>query len=337
MGLPRRARALQALAGGRRGLAVACVLAILLPAGHATAASSDSRGVLRRIGTVLTSTSLVVTEPPPGYPNPAGRPAESTGTESAAPPAPVATPTPRPTPAPKPTPRQVPYVRRFIPPLSPSDARALIMDCYSDVLLFNDPATSAARCTKAMEIIAAVDRYLTVLDQRHSTLDSYKWYFIDREKVGPGIDNDPFVAKPPIPNVSAISFAVDYGDVYMYTVSVIDTDDNATTFPIHRMIEESYPHEEICYLFFPTTVKQVDVKYGVRRRRSRDPRLTVFAGVAREEEYLKQVRWYLRYANRELQLAIRNARDSRAHIERANDYLRKGTRRLILYRMKDQY
>jgi len=270
---------------------------------------------------VSTTAPLVVREPPP---------------KTGRPPAPPKTrPTPRRTPTPTPPAR--PFVYRYMPPLSAEEALSLIRAC-SDILRIKDETTLPARCRKVCEIIRVTNTYLTQLDQRHSTLASYKWHFIDREKVGtPGIDVDTFTARPPIPNVSAISFAADYGDVYIYTVSVYNDKGKPTTFTINSLVQQNYPHEEICYLVFPTTVERIVIKYEARRYRSRTPRVTILAGVAREQEYLKQTITYLRYASREAEMAVRDRARSQRHIAAACENLRRAASRLIRFQMKQKY
>ncbi|KPL11828.1 hypothetical protein AMJ85_02815 [candidate division BRC1 bacterium SM23_51] len=263
-------------------------------------------------GQVTTTPPLVVKTPPPA-PAPAAKP-----------PSPTATPAAR------------PFVYRYVPPLSPDEALTLIRACI-DILTINDAPTLAARCRRVTEIIGSVSNYIAVLDQRYSTLASYKWHFIDRQKVEPGVDEDTFDARPVIPNVSAISFAADYGDVYLYWVCVHGAKGNATTFTLSRLVERDYPHRQICYLFFPTAIQKVVIKYEGRPRGPRDPRLTVFAGVAREQEYLKQTLWYLRYAHREAQQAVEKRPESSRHLEAACQNLRQAAARLIRFRTKRSY
>jgi len=180
--------------------------------------------------------------------------------------------------------------------------------------------------------------YLTVLDQRRSNLASYEWHFIDREKVsGPGIDSDAFRAHPVIHNVSAISFAADFGDIYIYSVEVLNAANQTTTFTLNRLVEEGYPHQEVCYLFFPTTIRAVTVKAQERGESKRTPRLAVFAGVARQEEYLKQALWYLRYARRETDLATDDPQAAAQHLDAAAQNLRLAVQRLIRLRVKEKY
>lgn len=219
--------------------------------------------------------------------------------------------------------------------MSPDAALKLIRRDCKDILAIQDPSTLVARCRKVSDIIMATTHYLKKLDQRHSTLDSYKWYFIDREKVEPDrVETDVFRARPVIPNVSAVSFSADYGDVYLYEVVVHDVKGNPTTFPLRHEVEQNYPHEEICYLYFPTTLERVILKYEVKRYRSRVPRVTVFAGVAREQEYLKQALYYLHRARRETDQAMRNPAAAAPHIEAAREYLNRAAERLIRFRAK---
>jgi hypothetical protein len=207
------------------------------------------------------------------------------------------------------------------PPLSPEEAKTLLM-AGIDILRIRDAATSAARCRKVIQIIGSVSDYLTLLDRRTSSLSSYKWYFIDREKVDPGMDTDEYIAQPPIAKVSAISFAADYADVVVYWAVVQDGQGNATTFPLQRVVEPNYPQRVVCYLFFPTAVKKVTLRYRPRVAGTRDPHLTVFAGVAREPEYLKQALWYLRSARAEASQATRDASGSSPHLALAAQNLR---------------
>ena len=204
-----------------------------------------------------------------------------------------------------------------------------------DILNIADSPTLVARCRKTGEIADVTGNYLGTLDQRYATLSAYQWHFIDRWKVdGPGIDRDVFRAQPPIAHVSAISFGAEFGDVYIYTAEVLDIAGNATTFTLNRLVEENYPHQDICYLFFSRTIQSVTIKYQARGTSPRTPRLAVFAGVAREEEYLKQAQWYLRAARRELDAAVRNPETAGPSIAQAAQNFRQAANRVIRFRVK---
>jgi hypothetical protein len=239
-----------------------------------------------------------------------------------------------PAPSPPPPPPVRPFAYSYVPPLSVEEASSLIRASV-DILTITDTGTLVARCQKVREIIEVTSNYLNQLDQRYSTLSSYDWHFIDREKVdGPGIDRDEFRAQPLISKASAISFAADFGDVYIYSVAVLDASGNATTFTINRLIEENYPHQVVCYLFFPKTIQSVAATYQARGDSSRTPRLAIFAGVAREEEYLKQALWFLRYVRREMDVAIQNPEAAAPHVGNAGQNLRNAASRLIRFRVK---
>jgi hypothetical protein len=247
-------------------------------------------------------------------------------------PAPTPSSTPKPTPKP-PLPART-FVFSYAPPLSVEEAGSLIRAAV-DILMINDPATLAARCQKVAEIIDVTSNYLTLLDQRSSRLSSYDWHFVDREKVdGPGIDRDVYRAQPPIAKVSAISFAADFGDVYIYSVEVLNAAGATTTFTLNRLIEENMPHQEICWLFFPKTIQSVTLRYEARGNGKRTPRLAVFAGVAREDEYLKQALWYLRYSHREVETALQAPATAAPHVGEAAQNLRWAATRLIRFRVK---
>ncbi len=253
-------------------------------------------------------------------------------------PAPASSPTPtllpRPAPIPTATPiPQQPFRFIYTPPLSVEEAASLIRATV-DILSMKDPATLVARCQKACEIMDAVSAYLNVLDRRHSSLASYQWHLVDSEKVdGPGVDRDIFLARPVIHNVSAISFAASFGDVLIHSVEVQDANGQTTTFTLKRLVEEKYPHEQICYLFFPTAVRSVAIQYEAKTRTTRTPRLAVFAGIALEEEYLKQALWYLRYARREAIQAALLSPNTDAHLHAACQNLRLAAQRLIRFRI----
>ncbi|MCX8037447.1 MAG: hypothetical protein N3D11_10475 [Candidatus Sumerlaeia bacterium] len=256
-------------------------------------------------------------------------------------PAPTLSPIPTPAPPPAATPTATPIPQqpfRFVytPPLSVEEAAALIRAAL-DILSMKDPATLIARCQKACEIMDAVSAYLNVLDRRHSSLASYQWHLVDSEKVdGPGVDRDIFLARPVIHNVSAISFAASFGDVLIHSVEVQDASGQTTTFTLKRLVEEKYPHEQICYLFFPTAVRSVAIQYEAKTQTTRTPRLAVFAGIALEEEYLKQALWYLRYARREASQAARLTPNTDAHLQAACQNLRLAAQRLIRFRIQSR-
>jgi len=277
--------------------------------------------------TIVTAAPQPTPAPRPAAPTPPARPAVTTTTVAVATPAP----TPRPTPAVK------PFSFPYLPPLSLDEACNLMRNCV-DILAFNDTPTLVGRCQKAIEIMDVTSNYLTVLDRRNSHLASYEWHFIDREKVDrPGIDSDVFRAQPVLPNVSAISFAAELGDAFIYSVEVLDAANRGTTFTLARLIEERFPHEEICYLFFPTTLRSVTVKYEARGDVSRTPRLTVFAGIARQEEFLKQALWYLRCARLEADLAMRGPTAPAPHLDAACQNLRLAAKRVVRFRVKEGF
>jgi len=204
-----------------------------------------------------------------------------------------------------------------------------------DILNITDTPTLVARCRKVGEMIEATSNYLNVRDQRHSASSAYTWHFIDSQKVdGPGIDRDEFHAQPVISKVSAISFAAEFGNVYVHSVEVFDASGKATAFTLDRLIEENYPRYTICYLFFPTVVQKVVMHYQARGGSVRTPRLAVFAGVARQEEYLKQALWYLSCARREADLAARNPESAAPHVEAACQNLRHAAGRLVRFQVK---
>jgi len=201
-----------------------------------------------------------------------------------------------------------------------------------------DEPTFISRCRKVREIIGVVVSYLTALDQRNLTLDSYTWHFVSREKVsGPGIDSDVFVARPIIPNVSAISFVADLGDVFIHSVFVEDSRGELTTFTLNRRVAEKHPRREICYLFFPKTIRSISMEYRSQGQGASEPYLAVFAGVARREEYLKQACWYARHADRGIESALGNPTAAAPYLEAACGNLRLAATRVIGFRMSQSW
>jgi hypothetical protein len=305
---------------------VVAILSAVAAAGHGAEA--------RPVGSTM---PLVIRQPPPSR---AGttRPTTATPTPARATSPTKVTPTPPPRVTPRPTAPPVarPYVYPYVPPLSPEEARALVLACIK-ILTINDPSTHASRCHKVREILGKSVTYLTLLDQRHSTLASYKWHFIDEEKVELGVETDEFEVKPVIARVSAISFAARYGDVFIYSAVVYDDKGTSSVFKINRPVEHKFPREEICYLVFPTTLKKVVVRYQKRRERSRKPRLSLYAGVAGEEEYLKQALGHLRDARHRAGLAASDRKRASQHIEAACKDLRRAAERIRRFRQKQKY
>jgi hypothetical protein len=187
----------------------------------------------------------------------------------------------------------------FLPPLGLDDAMKLIGRCIyflDDV----DEKFLDYKKQRVTEALTLVIDYMKLVDERHSTLEKYRWYFVGKNKVSrPGIDEDVFEVFPPLQGVSAISFVADRGDVHVHRMTVTDTEGNETKFTIERRVREDLPRKEVCFLYYQQEVKKITLYYSTKEKEV-GPRLRVYCGVTPMPEYAKEAIYFLTRAKLEI-------------------------------------
>lgn len=181
--------------------------------------------------------------------------------------------------------------QNFAPPLSLAEAIRLTEKARI-LLLPDTEQLEGPRSTKAQKLISLVKNFVKLADERSSNLLYYKWYYIGRNRVErEEIEEDIYDAKPPIPKSSAISFEATGEDVLIHHMKVIDIQNNEIEFSLNKWILEGLPRKEVCYMYFPVTVKQVVIDYSTRK--DSVARLKVYVGVTDNPEYGKASLYYL--------------------------------------------
>ncbi len=211
----------------------------------------------------------------------------------------------------------------YVPPLSLNDSIRLMRRCI-DLLEQNNDQFVELRKEKARDALADVIEYVKTVDQAHSLLAHYKWYYIGRNKVSLGdeIDEDTYDVEPLLKGASAISFSATRGDVYVHRMKVIDAHGAETNFKIDKWIDSGLPRREICYLFFQTDIARIIMDYSAKKNES--PRLSVYVGVTPMPEYAKEAIYYL--------AAARKATES-GNFPEAIENIRRGWMRLLNYKL----
>ena len=189
--------------------------------------------------------------------------------------------------------------KKYTPPLSVHDAIRLT----EDISPLIDPSVdsfTAPRKEKAQELLSLVTEYIKLADDRYSSLLFYRWYYVARERVSDkAMEEDVFRPRPVIKNVSALSFEAEGEDVLVHFMKVKDMKGKVTTFKIDKWIIEGLPRKEICYLYFPTTIKEIVMDYSTRP----DSRahLRLYAGVSDRPEHGKASIYYLKQAEKNIE------------------------------------
>jgi hypothetical protein len=211
----------------------------------------------------------------------------------------------------------------YVPPLSINDSIRLMRRCINLLEQSKDQFLEL-RKEKVRDALADVIEYVKTVDQAHSLLAHYKWYFVGRNKVSRGeeIDEDTYNIEPLLKGASAISFAAERGDVYVHRMKVIDAHGAETNFKIDKWIDSGLPRREICYLFFQTDIAQIIMDFSARANEG--PRLAVYVGVTPMPEYAKEAIYYL--------AAARKATEQ-GNFPEAIDNIKRGWMRLLNYKL----
>lgn len=184
----------------------------------------------------------------------------------------------------------------FHPPLSINEAIKLL---YRLIRTLNNPATQEGVLPqeKILEVIQVVSDYVKLVDDRNSSLASYRWYEVGEKKIPSPVADKIYELRlnvfPILRNVSAVSFVVSGGDIFIQALTVIDERNNETKFVVNRWIKDNFPRKEVCFLYFPTSLKQIIISCSVSSASSNIPRLKFYGGRTNVPEYGKAALYYL--------------------------------------------
>jgi hypothetical protein len=188
---------------------------------------------------------------------------------------------------------------KYAPPLSIYESIRLIEN-INELLDTKVKKFEGPRREKATTLIKLVRNHVKLTDDRSSSLLFYRWYYLGRHKVkDETIEEDIFKVEPPVKNVSAISFEAKYADVKIHYMKVIAVDGKETDFKINKWITAGLPRQELCFFYFPTTIKKVILDYSTRP--DSRARLRLYAGVTDTPEYCKAALYYLTEAQKDLE------------------------------------
>jgi hypothetical protein len=215
---------------------------------------------------------------------------------------------------------------KYAPPLSLMESIRLtdhvmeILDPRID--LFKEP-----RKEKSLQLMNLILDYVKLTDDRASSLLFYRWYYIGRNRVvGDQIQEEIFKPQPILKNVMAISFEADKEDVHIHYMKVIDLEDTTTNFKIDKWILKNVPRKEVCFLYFPTTIKQILLDYSTKS--DTWARIRVYAGVTDRPEYGKAALYYLTIAGREIDTGFFDK--AKTNLQKAKELLIKFNRQISL-------
>jgi hypothetical protein len=187
----------------------------------------------------------------------------------------------------------------FLPPLGLDDGMQIVVACIY-FLESPDAGFLDYKKQRVTEALNSVIDYVKMLDDRHSSFENYRWYFVGKQKVsGGGIDEDTFVAEPPLRRVSAISFVAERADVTIHRMTVTDVEGNETKFTIERKVRAGFPRKEVCFLYYQETVRDIILNYSTEDEQI-EPRLKVYCGVTPMPEYAKEAIYFLTVAKKQL-------------------------------------
>jgi len=207
--------------------------------------------------------------------------------------------------------------RNFAPPLSLFECIRLaenVMDLINPAIQkFKGP-----RKDKSLYLMNLITDYVKLTDERSSSLLFYKWYFIGKNQdMRETMEEVVFNPAPVIRNVSAISFEAEKADVNIHYMKVKDLEGNTTSFKVNKCIIAGLPRKEVCFLYFPTTIKQIVVDYSTKAKGK--ARLTLYAGVTDRPENGKASLYYLSRGKNEIEND--NFENAKNDLIKAKEYL----------------
>lgn len=225
----------------------------------------------------------------------------------------------------------------FRPPLSLNECLQLI-----EILIQSMPEVNSeigpqdeVPSGSLIRMIDAIYGYLNFRDDLHTSLAHYEWMRLGETRVadpGETPDRDSLHFDAPVRNLSALSLAVDRGDVYLHGLWVYDEtgqERQQFLFDPPRRLRHSLPRMEVFHLWRRTEVSRIELKYSRVESMDRSPKVFVRGGVTNRREYIKTALYNLK---KEAEPAIYQGRyaDARLHLQSArsniNDYIRQNRR-----------
>lgn len=212
------------------------------------------------------------------------------------------------------------------PLLSISDALAMLEALAGSIDVAGElisPATASAPVSPDRDVarVRSVTGYIQSVDAMNPTLPYYQWHFIDKNKVSARrIDTDEFRPIQALPHVTAVGFSVKRGDVRISSIEVEAADGATFRFDIGKVVHESSPRRNVCFLPTEIKLKSVRIRYrGLTKPGQSEPRLMLEAGISSLPESARESVHRLSMAEMALQAGDRPA--AGAHIRDAIDAL----------------
>ncbi|MBN1901365.1 hypothetical protein JW926_08600 [Candidatus Sumerlaeota bacterium] len=216
--------------------------------------------------------------------------------------------------------------KKYAPPLSLLESIRLT-DNVAEIIepafgIYKEP-----RKEKSLQLMNLVIDHVKLKDDRASSLLFYRWYYIGRNRViGDQIQEKIFKPQPILKNVTAISFEAEREDVHIHFMKVTDLEDAATSFKIDKWILKNVPRKEVCFLYFPTTIKQILLDYSTKT--DAWGRISVYAGVTDRPEFGKAALYYLTTARKEIEGG--SFEKAKMNLQKAKEQLIKFNRQISL-------
>jgi len=163
----------------------------------------------------------------------------------------------------------------------------------SGLLSMPEDIFTPQRREAARRMIESARDYCDFLDNRHSSLGSYKWFRLATQRVPGGGRpvEDAARLTSQIANVSAIAYEASGSDVWIWSITVTGLDDQETSLTVTAgNIAQGMPWTVVTYLPGPTTIKRITTR---RQTFGKSAELTLYAGVTREPEYGRRVIYQL--------------------------------------------
>jgi len=191
------------------------------------------------------------------------------------------------------------------PPLCIDDAIALIS--RSKVLLSAPPdSLTGQRRKEAQRMMGSAREYCEFLDNRHSSLGSYQWFWLTTQKASAGLMVKDKADLPDwVRQVSAIAFEAVDDDIWVRSFSIAHSRGKITTVKVDRAILKGMPWTVICYLPKPLTLREITTE---RKSLGKRAQLVLYAGVAQGPEYGRNAITQMQQAG----VAVEEGRDADA-------------------------
>ncbi|MCC5875613.1 MAG: hypothetical protein JJU11_05280 [Candidatus Sumerlaeia bacterium] len=225
----------------------------------------------------------------------------------------------------------------FRPPLSLNECLQLIDTMVNTLPNTNseDGPLDSVPSASLIRMIDVLYSYLNFRDDLHTSLAHYEWMRLGETRVadpGDTADRDSLHFDAPVRNISALSLAVDRGDVYLHGLWVYDESGQERQqflFDPPLRLRHSLPRMEVFHLWRRTEISRIEMKYSRAEDMDRSPKVFVRGGVTNRREFIKTALYNLK---KEAEPAIHQGRyaDARIHLQSARgnitDYIRQNRR-----------